>query len=215
MSTKDREKEGKEPTVDLNVVLLPDEVTTDKLIALSTLLGKHFPTAFTLDREFHLPHLSLYPARYPLRNQDKVEETVRNIAGSLEGMDVILEGYSEFSGFLFFNVVKDRAIQNLHDTVFAALNEQREGHVSDVVARLRGLSPRLKANVRRWGQIFVGEDYTPHVTLGYLQDRKLAREAIEILPQEPIQFSPSAIALAPFAPYGTCPKPLFTFPVGR
>lgn len=215
MNTKDKETERKEPTVDLNVVLLPDAATTDKLIVLSALLGKHFPTAFTLNGESHLPHLSLYPARYPLRNQDKVEEIVRNIAGSLEGMDVILEGYSEFSGFVFFNVVKDKAIQDLHNTVFTALNEQREGHVSDVVVRLRGLSPRLKANIKRGGQIFIGEDYSPHVTLGYLEDRELARKAIDILPRKPLQFSPSVIALAPFAPYGACPKPLFTFPIGR
>ncbi len=215
MNTRDREIEGREPMVDLNVVLLPDSKTTDELIALSESLGRQFPTVFTLDTKDHLPHLSLYPARYPLRNQGRVEEEIKTIAGSLQGMDVALERYSEFSGFVFFNVLKDRALQDLHDTVFAVLNDLREGQVSDVVVKLRGLTPQLRANVKRGGQVFIGEDYDPHITLGYIQDRELARHAITTLLKRPIQFIPSAIAIAPFAPYGACPKPLFTFPIGR
>ncbi len=214
MKAEDKDRE-KLPTADLNVVLLPDAATTDRLISLSELLAKDFPTVFTLDKEAHLPHLSLYSARYPLRNQGRVEEAVRNIAGTLNGLDVKLEGYSEFLGFVFFDAVKDEVIQGLHDRVFSALNEQREGQVGDVQRSLKGLSPRLRANIRRGGYIFIGEDYSPHVTLGYLQDRELARRAIDILPREPIQFSPGAIAIAPFAPYGACPKPLFTFPIGK
>lgn len=214
MKAEDKDRE-KLPTADLNVVLLPDAATTDRLISLSELLAKDFPTVFTLDRTAHLPHLSLYSARYPLRNQGRVEEAIRNIAGTLNGVDVKLEGYSEFLGFVFFDAVKDEGIQGLHDRVFSALNDLREGQVSDVSRSLRGLSPRLRANIRRGGYIFIGEDYIPHVTLGYLQDRELARRAIETLPNEPIQFSPGAIAIAPFAPYGACPKPLFTFPIGK
>ena len=214
MKAEDKDRE-KLPTADLNVVLLPDAATTDRLISLSELLAKDFPTVFTLDRTAHLPHLSLYSARYPLRNQGRVEEAIRDIIGTLSGVDIRLEGYSEFLGFVFFDAVKDEVIQGLHDRVFSALNDLREGQVSDVSRSLKGLSPRLRANIRKGGYIFIGEDYSPHVTLGYLQDRELSRRAIETLPNEPIQFSPGAIAIAPFAPYGACPKPLFTFPIGR
>ncbi len=103
MSSK--EVKEQESNIERNVVVLPDEETSAKMVEWSRRIAEQFPTPVRLGKN-SLPHLSLYPAAYPGRNRQGIERTVQGLASSQRDFQVRLGGYSAFSGFLFLMRLK-------------------------------------------------------------------------------------------------------------
>ncbi len=205
------ERKENEPTVDLNVVILPDERTTGVLLDWSERIASRFPTAYVLDRTNTLPHLSIYSAQYPARNQMGIEGAVGRIAQDRKPFDVQLSGFSAFSGFVFYDAVKDAAMNNIHESLVEGLNPLREGHISKTQRQLTNLSEAQKEAIEDYGYVGVKELYKPHISVTKMLDPQQTDEAIALLPRQDLIFSVRQIAIAPVADYGTCLEPTNKF----
>ena len=84
----------KKEYIDLNVALLPDKNLSLKLIEWSKLVSSRYKTNYILDMDKHLPHLSLYSARYPLKNRFAVEEVVLKLSKNIKSFNIFLKGFS-------------------------------------------------------------------------------------------------------------------------
>ncbi|MCL4377288.1 MAG: hypothetical protein M1409_02720 [Actinobacteria bacterium] len=70
--------------IDLNVVILPNKEISTKLIKWSKFIASKFKSDYILDTKKHLPHLSLYSARYPLKNRRLLVKAVNDIVKSVK-----------------------------------------------------------------------------------------------------------------------------------
>jgi len=199
--------------IDLNVAILPDQELSSKLIDWSQKIASNFDTDYTLNNFDHFPHLSLYSARYPIKNKYLVEKAISNICSNLKSFQVTLKSFSVFSGFLFYDLEKDKRLIKLHEKIVDDLNPLREGLISDNQRQLTGLSANQKDAIEEYGYVSVKNLYMPHISLTHLKNLTDGEKAREILPQEINYFFTNTLVIAPFAEFGTLPKPLKTFSI--
>jgi 2'-5' RNA ligase len=201
--------------IDFNVAILPDKDLSSKLISWSKTLASNFETDYILNTINHFPHLSLYSARYPIKNKQAIEDAINKICHDLHPFSVTLKSLSLFSGFLFYDLEKDKKLIELHEKIVDELNPLREGLISDNQKQLVGLSSEQKNAIKKYGYVSVKNLYMPHISLTHLKDSTDQNAAKNILPKEINFFSVDTIVIAPFAKFGTLPKPLKIFSIEK
>ena len=197
--------------IDLNIAILPSEELSVKLIKWSGSISKRCKVDYSLNSVNYLPHLSLYSARYPLKNKKLVEDRVDTIVKNIHSFEITLCGFSFFSGYLFYNADKSGELSSLHETIVDTLNPLREGLISDAQKQLYGLSPMQKEAIENYGYVSVKELYMPHVSITHTGDVAQENLVKSIFPNERNSFLIKAIAISLAAEYGTFPTPIKTF----
>lgn len=204
--------EGKEmePIIDLNIVILPDEKVSLEAVRLSQRLSEEFNSFFTLDAA-HIPHLSLYPARYPQKNRGALSAGLEKLASEAKRFPITLSGYSFFANFIYWNALVDDAYRRLHEQVVDTFNPLREGQITDVVRGIEFSDPEQLKNVEEFGNPLVKKLFSPHITLARLVEPSEVELALQSLSDVELKFEVSEIAIGPFAEHGTFPKALEVF----
>ena len=199
--------------IDLNVVLFPDEKTRQTVIKWSNDLSQKFDTYFILDGINFNPHITLYQARYPIKNQEELMKRIERFVKNSRPFTVTMKGFSDHWGFIFADVEVSPQLRTIHDSVVDSLNELREGEIASTVKGLTDLTKEQKDAVDKYGYIFAKDTFTvPHITLTRLKDPKQKDAALRSLEAlSPFSFVARTIAIAPTAEHGTCPQPIKTF----
>ena len=199
--------------IDLNVVLFPDEKTRQTVIKWSNDLSQKFDTYFILDGINFNPHITLYQARYPVKNQEELMKRIERFVEKSHPFTVTMTGFSEHWGFIFADVEVSPQLRTIHDSVVDSLNELREGEIASTVKGLTDLTKEQKDAVDKYGYIYAKDTFTvPHITLTRLKDPKQKDAALRSLEAlSPFSFVARTIAIAPTAEHGTCPQPIKTF----
>ena len=201
-----------ENAVDLNIVLLPDEKTKRQVIEWSKSIAEQFDTYFVLDGQTLLPHITLYQARYPIKNQPKIEEKIKIVAESSTPFTVSMTGFSGHWVFLFADVEVSNELRGLHDRIVDELNPLREGEIASTVKGLTGLTKEQEEAVEKFGYIYAKDTFTvPHITITRLKNPDQIEQAIKSITQPLFSFEASTVAIAPTAEHGTCPQPISVF----
>lgn len=198
------------PGIDLNVILLPDENTTQRLIGLSEQVANQVQVKYKLDGKYRPPHLSLYSAAYPLHNLTRISLVLEQLSALAKGVEVELRGYSVFSGYLFYDALRSRRLMELHESVVDALNPLREGLISEDQKRLLGLTKKQEDAILKYGYVSVKDTFIPHVTLARLSDPNQAEQATNFLPGG-LTFTPKSLSLVPFDLEDRLKKPVATY----
>lgn len=201
--------------IDLNVVILPDKDLSLKLIQWSQRLSSKLQTNYVLDTTNYLPHLSLYSARYPVKNKQLIEEAAADIAHNLHSFNISLSGFSFFSGYVFYDAQQTSELIELHETMVDRLNPLREGLISDNQKQLTGLSLDQKKAIQEYGYVSVKKLYMPHISITSLGNPSKGDLVKEILLGEVNSFSVKTLAISRFANYGTFPPPLKTYFINK
>ena len=203
-----------ENAVDLNIVLLPDEKTKRQVIEWSKSIAEQFDTYFVLDGQTLLPHITLYQARYPIKNQPKIEEKIKIVAESSTPFTVSMTGFSGHWGFLFADVEVSNELRGLHDRIVDELNPLREGEIASTVKGLTGLTKEQEEAVEKFGYIYAKDTFTvPHITITRLKNPDQIEQAIKSITPALFSFETRVIALAQTGEHGTCPQPMRTFEI--
>lgn len=95
--------------IDLNVVILPTISKVQNILKLSQKLYKKHQAVYELNTTNQLPHLSLYSARYPMKNKQEVLNKIKEISSTQQSFPIILQGYSVFSGYIFYDVLPNES----------------------------------------------------------------------------------------------------------
>ncbi len=155
-------KEG-EPKKALNVVLLPNEVVNNKALTFSYQVTRTNSSAFQLDNDSHLPHISLYQGYYPERNVDELILRLMDIAQDSVNIPIAMNGFRlSRGGFVWWNAVNRTELQALHERVLEQANPLREGLIAPNIRDLMGgLSVEEKEMVEKTGSVINKELFAP------------------------------------------------------
>lgn len=203
MQTENSPKTEKEKSQSFNVLILPSAEVAKEAIDLSKQISEKFQTKFSLDGVDLLPHITMYLAEYPSKNFTNIKTFVQQIAQETKPFSIRLEDFSAVSGFIFWDVVKNRLLQSLHEKVLKTLNPLREGLLFDV--DLPGLTEGQRKGMSEYGYALALEEYLPHITLTRLIEHDQTGQVIANLPPVTAKFKVESIYLALVGEEGTCP----------
>jgi len=196
-------------TLDLNVALLPDAHIGDTAISLSQKIAGKYSVHFTLDSVNHIPHLSLYHARYPNKNSTEVVNQIERVAKLASPFPVILDRVACLENFIFLAARGSGGLSLLQSMVLDALNPLREGLIlPDYRTILDNKSADLQQveYIRHYGYAYVKEAFSPHVTLTRLKEKREITKAMALVPNEIRTFQSSELVIGTIGPHGTLTK---------
>ncbi len=202
----------------LNIVLLPDEQTSNLTRVLSRQLATRFNTEFRLDEE-HLPHITVYQGYYPDRNLPQLKNGLLAFAAQQRFIEVSMRGFQIWGNtIVFWNCDRTPHLQTLHDGTLVIANPLREGLVPPNAAILTGLSNEDKDNLAKTGGVLNGPKYHPHVTISKLKDPNHGLNAlgvIEGMSPQTMSFTADRLYLSTLSDHGTVSAIIEEFKFGE
>jgi len=170
---------GIEEATSLNIAILPDNRVTGLAISASQIVSVGYPTEFVLDQETFIPHTTVFQAHFPKQNIPIVLERVASIAEHQAPFNLTLAERSiSLDTFLWWNFLRSRVLQNLHDKVVKATNPLRQSLVLPHLVRVTGMTEEDRHDMTEFGSLKIGPRFSPHITITKLSDPKDANDAL-------------------------------------
>jgi hypothetical protein len=170
-------------SIPCDIVLIPDEILTNKALSASKLLSDHDPF-FTLEIGKFYPHMSLYMFQLEESDITKVEEILTNIASQTRIMNgkstryYLGEGHGV--GYIDPEYEASDVLRTLQQLVIEAVNPIRAGMRESDKAKMQDATGVKLENLQKYGYPAVGELFRPHITLTRLKEHK--PEVLQLLP---------------------------------
>jgi len=189
----------------VDVVLLPDEVMTEKAIEVNAQLVERFGAEIVLDKEKCLPHISLAMGCIEDSDIGRIEIVLRSMAagfppGTLKTAGVAVNTDARGQSVSVLVVAREKKLQLFHEEVMTALAEYLDSSVTEDMiypsGRIAG-STLLWIENYRAGSAF--RKFLPHITLGYGRVDEFSF---------PAEFYASKLALCHLGNHCTCRKVL-------
>lgn len=189
----------------VDVVLLPDEAMTDKVIEANTELVRKYGAEIVLDKNNCLPHISL--AMGCIEDSDistagKVLEEIaeQNPVGTLKVVGVQVTENTNGERASVFEVERTQQLQAIHERVSQELAIYFSFDVtSDMIYGDEEVAETALLWIRNYREKSSFERFSPHITIGYGQAKELAG---------PMEFGASRLALCHLGNHCTCRKVL-------
>lgn len=186
----------------VDVVLLPDEAMTGKVIEANAEMVKKFGKKIALNKKNCLPHISLAMGCVDEEDIASVERILRSIAKECPLSDLTISGVrstgnSAGEEVSAFEVEKTEELQLLHETVMEKLAPYLS---SDVTSDMVCADGEVEESTLLWIKNYRGKSsfdkFSPHITIGY-------GELSNFL-SFPIKFAASKLALCYLGEHCTC-----------
>lgn len=194
-------------TIAVDVVLLPSQMMSDRVIEANRKLLKQRAGGITLDKERCLPHISLAMGGMDERDTVHIKKILQAVAknhslGPLTVVGVHTETDSAGEEVSVFQIKKTKRLQSLHEAVMRRLSRHFSYDVTaEMVLRPPAASPSTLAWINDYPEKSSFENFFPHITIGYGRVDKFPF---------PVEFSASQLALCHLGNFCTCRKVLAT-----
>ena len=188
----------------VDVVLLPDEVMTDRVIIANRELVERFGRKIVLDIERCLPHISLAMGCIDERDIGAIEKVLGEIAartslGQLSISSIFTSTSSTGEKVSVFVVEKVLPLQKLHEIVMSKLSRFFSYNVTEkMLYSDEDIAETTLDWIRDYQEKASFENFQPHITIGYGE--------VTIEERFPIVFRASQIALCHLGNHCTCRK---------
>lgn len=205
------------PAASLNIVILPDTKVAHIAIGKSKKLGKEFEIEFVLDTTKYRPHITLYQAHFPLHNMDLLKDRLSEIAANTKPFAVNLNSFEIlYRTFVFWNCVKTKVMQKLHEKIVSELNPLRKGLIKpDLIGEMENFAGEDRDEIKTYGSLLIGPRYHPHITITRLVNPEDGKQAIESLgKRKQAAFELNNFSLTYLGPHGTVPEIIETYQFG-
>lgn len=192
-------------TAILNIAIIPPENVTSQALAMSRKIAGEIGSRFVLNSNFLIPHITVYQARYPIENMDKLKEITKNLSLEQEIFEIELNAITiSHETFLFWNCEKSLILQNLQKKAVELANPLREGLIPASLSSVTGLSEGDRYDVKHYGALLIGPRYRPHITITRLNKGEDAKKTIKVLgSSKNILFKPKGLILGYLGEHGT------------
>ncbi|MBI4096237.1 MAG: 2'-5' RNA ligase family protein [Candidatus Levybacteria bacterium] len=192
-------------TTTLNIAILPSDEVISQAIAMSKKIASEIESRFVLNLNTLIPHITVYQARYPNKNMDKLRSVARSLSLERELFEIKLNAITvSHETFLFWNCRKNLILQNLQRKVVELANPLREGLVPDSLADVCSLSEGDRYDVKHFGALLIGPRYQPHITITRLSKKEDAEKATKVLSgYKKLSFKPKDLILGYLGEHGT------------
>lgn len=195
-----------------NIVLLFEDELNGVFIGLSRKIGEQVDSKIVLNNTDTFPHVSLYQALFPAKNEAKLEEGIAQILATVKPFTITFNAKSVVLNTLFIDAVRSPELQRLHESLVDNLNNLREG-LNEAEKMAKDVGGELPAyaleSMEKYGMWAAKEHYMPHVTVARCFDSEEMNRAMALVP-EPVSYQAivSKISLIESGPHGTCKKVL-------
>ncbi len=191
----------------VDVVLLPDEVMTDRAIEINVELVKKFGSKIVLNKQNCLPHISLAMGCIEESDIASVGRVLEEIAKetSLPDLKVVgirASGNSKGEAVSVLEVEKTTQLQSLHEKVVDRLTRYFSNDVTEnMIYGDEDVAESTLLWIKNYRQKSSFENFFPHITIGYGQIENQV---------QPETFSVSQLALCHLGNHCTCRKILLS-----
>ncbi len=188
-----------------DVVLLPDETMTEQAIEVNRRLVGDHRAAIVLDRETHLPHISLAMGCVDEKEVGTIGELLHDLSGEttvsrLSIVGILTSTNSGGEKTSLFEVGKTDELQMLHERIMEETGPFFSHDVTDAMIDDDAVAPTTLEWIRDYPQKASFERFTPHITIGYGE--------LEPGLSFPIWFTVTRLALCHLGNHCTCRKVL-------
>lgn len=191
----------------VDVVLLPDEAMTKRVIEINRQLETSGPDRIALNPKDYLPHISLAMGCIDESDVESIRTRLETIAHAvpvktLQAVGVTGCVNSRGGITCLLDIEKTPALQQLHEQVMDQMKPFFRYDVDATMLHDDAVAPSTLEWIRTFAQKAAYEHYDPHITLGYGQ-----------VPPDlsfPIPFTVARLALCHLGNHGTCRKILAT-----
>lgn len=198
-----------------NIVLLFDDKLNQEFIRLSSEIAERVDSKIVLNNTDTFPHVSLYQALFPAKNEEKLEQGIEQVLKNFKPFPVTFDSKSVILNTLFVDAARNEQLQALHESLVDSLNDLREGiNEEEKMAKDVGgeLPTYVKESMRKYGMWAAKEHYMPHVSIARVFDPTEMKQALSLVPETfSYQATVSKISLIESGPHGTCKKVLKSF----
>jgi 2'-5' RNA ligase len=185
----------------VDVVLLPDEAMTSRVIEINGQLIPDGPSRIVLNRKDCLPHISLAMGGLDEADVkaalDRLETVARQTTlGELRVVNLLRSTNSRGETTCLLEVERTEELQSLHERVMREMEPWFRYDVSTAMLYDDAVASSTLEWVRTYRQKAAYERFQPHITVGYGR-----------LPADlsfPIPFSVIRLALCHLGNHGTC-----------
>ena len=200
----------------VDVVVVPDEKAVESARKLGRTLAKKYDCYFSLDDKTYIPHISVYQAQYPRKNIEIIRKYTTEIADETSSFTVEVKPYQAHYTFMWWNLLQNPSLTDLHYRLLDKLNPLREGLLMPHLTPTRYVTGEKfteeeAETVQKYGTIVAGKLFKPHITLARLKKVILDEELKKVLPQTSSTFKVSSIHIGKMGDHGTVTDILETF----
>lgn len=189
----------------LNIVYLPDDSTRRKAIELSERLASRLSIEFTLGKDKH-PHITIYQARFPTKNVEKLKEVIRQIVSKTRLFEIKMAEFLAnvgVPGFIWWTAKKSDQLLKVHWKILDSVNPLREGLIPEGLKNYPA-KEEDKMEIENYGSLLVGKRHQPHITITRIKNLSDGQKALKILgKEEHSTFTADKIALGYLGDHGT------------
>ncbi len=187
----------------IDVVLLPDEPMTERAIEVNRRLVGDRREEIVLDRETHLPHISLAMGCVDENDIGTIGEFLRGLSqeagvSRLSIVGILTSTNTRGEKTSLLDVRKTDELQALHERVMKETKPFFSHDVTDAMIRDNVVAPTTLEWIRDYPQKASFERFRPHITIGYGE--------VEPGLSFPIEFRVTRLALCHLGNHCTCRK---------
>ena len=185
----------------VDVVLLPEEAMTDRVIRLNRQLVEKFGSEIVLGKTDCLPHISLAMGCADEKDITAMGQILKTIArenplGDLRVPGIVTTTNSVGESVTAFEVERTKQLQMLHENVMTGLSQYLTYDVTkDMICSDAEVAESTLLWIKNYPEKSSFANFTPHITLGYGQ----INQAVF-----PIKFAASQLALCHLGNHCTC-----------
>jgi len=200
---------AEEKFLKLNVAFVIPADVAKVAMDLSSEIAEKEAAIFVLDGVEYLPHATIYPGEFPVKNLEEMENTLEIIAHELSPVEMVFKYNKAENGWLGPNFEYSQEIRKIQETVVEAINPLREGRIREKhqsTEYLTSISNEQRRNVEKYGYPNLLDLYEPHLTLIKLQDLKMTKKVSSQLDWKIKSFVCDELGLFVSGENGTCRK---------
>lgn len=125
------------------------------------------------------PHVNLYDLSVPVENIPKINESLSKILAGQKSIECKITGIKSFKfGIIYAEVEKNDQLVELHKKVLEVVGPYHGNCIDpDYEKLIPVLSDEQKESLKKYGNPYM-TDFKPHISLGYLPDKKDSLEEI-------------------------------------
>ena len=185
----------------VDIVLLPDESITARVIEANAGLIEKYGRKIVLDRKNTLPHISLAMGCLDKRDIEKAGNILESTAekyppGKLRIIGTFVSVNSIGEKVSSLVIEKTKQLQRLHEAIMAELEPVLSPDADEQMIYPSGpVAETTLAWIRNYRDRSSFENFQPHITLGY---------GVADILTSPLEFKPSKLALCHLGNHCTC-----------
>lgn len=185
------------PSSELGIIVLPSSAVS----ANSKQMNKAINNDLKIENTYNIPHISLFQGRFPDKNQLQLENTVSEIAQKTLPFNIEMESaLQNLSGNIFWMAKLNPELNALHKQILAELPRYTDGLLMQQIMDIppNRLTTQQALNIKKYGVIWVGENFEPHITIFYKSgsNAQISTILAHVRPSPKMQFIARKIAIA-------------------